>query len=216
MDKTAQSFVEHELMIIFASISPVWIVLGVIVAVGFFLLLWIIGLYNGLVKARNRFRNAFAQIDVQLKRRHDLIPNLVETAKGYMSHERETLEAVIAARNVARDARSGVRADDAGSMQALMSAEGGLGATLGRLMMVSEEYPELKADKQMSELTEELTHTENKVSFARQAYNDTVTSYNDMREVFPTNIFAGMFNFTPAVLFEVSSDAEREAVEVKF
>lgn len=189
------------------------IVLAVIVVV---LVFWVIGAYNGLVKLRNQFKNAFAQIDVQLKRRHDLIPNLVETAKKYMSHERDTLEAVIAARNVAEGARKGVSPDDEGGMSALMAAEGGLGASLGRLFAVSEAYPDLKANQNMMQLTEELTSTENKVGFSRQAYNDSVTQYNTKRETFPTNVIAGMFNFHEAVLFEITDPTEREGVKVSF
>jgi LemA protein len=188
------------------------IVLGLVVLV----LLWLVAQYNGLVKLRNRFRNAFAQIDVQLKRRHDLIPNLVETAKGYLKHERETLEAVIQARNKAEEIRAGVKPDDAGGMKRLMEAEGGLGGVLGRLFALSEAYPDLKANQTMMQLTEELTSTENKVSFARQAYNDAVTTYNTKRESFPTNLIAGTFNFGPAVLFEVAEPGEREAVKVEF
>lgn len=192
------------------------IVVGVLVALVVVLAIWAIGIYNKLVTGRNRYKKAFADIDVQLKRRHDLIPNLVETAKGFMSHEKETLEAVISARNIARDARQGADTTSSQSMAGLAQAESGLGGALGRLMMVSEAYPELKADQQMNELMEELTHTENKVSFSRQAYNHAVTDYNDMREVFPNSIFSGMFNFLPAVLFEVADEKDREAVEVKF
>lgn len=192
------------------------IILGIILVVVIVLAMWCVGLYNKLVTSRNRYKKAFADIDVQLKRRHDLIPNLVETAKGYMAHESETLEAVIAARNMANDARKGADAGDSSSMASLAEAESGLGGALSRLMMVTESYPDLKADRQMSELSEELTHTENKVSFSRQAYNGAVTDYNDYRETFPTNIFANMFNFTAAVLFEVTDDSEREAVKVEF
>src|SRR4051794_39373926 len=170
-----------------------WIFLGVIVA----LIAWAAAIYNGLVALRNRFKNAFAQIDVQLKRRYDLIPNLVETAKGYMKHERETLEAVIAARNTAYAASKNAAANpaDAAAMKGLLNAESGLGGALSRLMVVSEQYPDLKANQNMMQLTEELTSTENKISFARQAYNDSVTGYNTAREKFPTNVIAGMFNF---------------------
>ncbi len=198
---------------ILSGLGLVLVVAAVLVAG---VLLWLAGAYNGLVKLRNRYRNAFAQIDVQLKRRHDLIPNLVETAKGYMKHERETLEAVIAARNAAESARSGISPDDAGRMQSLMAAESGLGSVLGRLFALSEAYPELKANQNMMQLSEELTSTENKVSFARQAYNDAVTTYNTKIESFPTNLIAGAFNFTRAVLFEVATAEERERVEVKF
>jgi LemA protein len=196
--------------------SAIIIIVLVVVVVLVVGLLWLMAQYNGLVKLRNRYRNAFAQIDVQLKRRHDLIPNLVETAKGYMKHERETLEAVIQARNAAESARQGVSPDNAAQMGALMSAESGLGSVLGRLFALSEAYPDLKANQNMMQLSEELTSTENKVSFSRQAYNDSVTVYNTKREVFPTNLIAGSFNFGPATLFEVSTPEERERVDVKF
>jgi len=178
----------------------------------------VIGIYNGLVVLRNRFKNAFSQIDVQLKRRYDLIPNLVETAKGYLKHERETLEAVIAARNSAREAGSRAAANpgDPASMQALAGAESGLTGALGRLFAVSEAYPDLKANQNMMQLTEELTSTENKISFARQAYNDSVMAYNTKRESFPDNIVAGMFNFGPAELFQIENAAEKEAPKVSF
>jgi LemA protein len=194
-------------------------VLGItigLVAVLVLVLLWLMSQYNGLVKLRNRYRNAFAQIDVQLKRRYDLIPNLVETAKGFMKHERETLEAVIQARNTAASAREGASPDNPEQMGALMAAEGGLGSALGRMFALSEAYPDLKSNQNMMQLSEELTSTENKVSFSRQAYNDSVTVYNTKREVFPTNLIAGSFNFGPATLFEVSSPEERERVDVKF
>ena len=187
-----------------------------IVAVALIVGLWVMGMYNSLVTLRNRYRNAFAQIDVQLKRRYDLIPNLVETAKGFMKHERETLEAVIQARNMASDARAGASTEDAASMTALMAAEGGLGNSLGRLFALSEAYPDLKSNTNMMQLTEELTSTENKVSFSRQAYNDAVTVYNTKREVFPANMIAGMFKFVEASLFEVSNESEREAIKVEF
>lgn len=179
---------------------------------------WLIGAYNGLVTLRNRFKNAFAQIDVQLKRRYDLIPNLVETAKGYLKHERETLEAVIAARNTAYAASKAAAANpaDATAMKGLLGAEAGLAGALSRLMVVSEAYPDLKANQNMMQLTEELTSTENKISFARQAYNDAVTVYNTTRERFPTNLIAGLFNFAEAALFQVENAAERDAPKVKF
>lgn len=182
------------------------------------LFLWVVGAYNSLVTLRNRFKNAFAQIDVQLKRRYDLIPNLVETAKGYLKHERETLEAVIRARNVAAAAAQAAAANpaDAGAVRGLLGAEAGLAGALSRLLVVSEAYPDLKANQNMMQLTEELTSTENKISFARQAYNDAVTAYNIRREVFPTNLVAGMFNFAEAQLFQVESAAERQAPQVKF
>lgn len=198
--------------------SALVIILGGLVLLAVLLALFAIGEYNGLVTLRNRYQNAWAQIDVQLKRRYDLIPNLVETAKGYLSHERETLEAVIAARNQA--AKAGVAAaahpGDPGSVGPLLSAEAGLTGALGRLFAVAEAYPNLKADQNMQRLMEELTSTENKVGFARQAYNDSVMAYNTRREVFPSNIIAGVFNFAPAQLFTVENPAEREAPKVSF
>ncbi len=188
------------------------VILGVVVLMAFYG----IGQYNGLVKLRNRFRNAFAQIDVQLKRRHDLIPNLVETAKAYLSHEKDTLEAVIKARNAAEAAREGLSPDNAAGMEKLMAAEGGLGSVMGRLFALSESYPDLKANENMKQLSEELTSTENKVAYARQGYNDSVMVYNTKREVFPSNIIAGMFNFNVGVLFEVTDESEREVVKVDF
>jgi len=190
------------------------VLLGILVV----LIIWLVGMYNGLVLLRNRFKNAFAQIDVQLKRRYDLIPNLVETAKGYMKHESETLEAVIQARNQAASAGKAAAANpgDSGAMAGLLGAEGMLTGALGKLFALSEAYPDLKANQNMMQLTEELTSTENKISFARQAYNDAVTLYNTKREVFPSNIVAGMFNFNPAVLFEVTDDAVKEAPKVSF
>jgi len=190
-----------------------WIIVAVVAVVLVFI---IAGMYNGLVALRNRFKNAFAQIDVQLKRRYDLIPNLVETAKGYMAHERETLEAVVKARNIAANAEGKVDAANPDSMKALLGAESSLRQSLGQLMVVVERYPDLKADKTMLGLMEELTSTENKVSFARQAYNDAVMVYNTKREVFPSNIIANMFGFLSAQLFEVVDPTEREAVKVKF
>lgn len=176
------------------------------------------GMYNGLVMLRNRFKNAFAQIDVQLKRRYDLIPNLVETAKGYMKHESQTLEAVIQARNQAVSAGKSAAQNpgDAAAMGGLMGAEGALSGALGRLFALSESYPDLKANQNMMQLTEELTTTENKISFARQAYNDAVTTYNTKREIFPTNIIANMFNFSAATLFEIEDAVQREAPKVSF
>lgn len=180
--------------------------------------LWLAGLYNGLVTLRNRFKNAFAQIDVQLKRRYDLIPNLVETAKGYLKHERETLEAVIQARNIASSAAARVAADpaDASALKQLAGAESGLAGALSRLMVVSEAYPELKANQNMLRLSEELTSTENKIAFARQAFNDAVMTYNTRRETFPTVIFAGAFGFQAAELFAVENPSERVAPKVQF
>ncbi len=179
---------------------------------------FVVGLYNGLVKKRNLYRNQFSQIDVQLKRRHDLIPNLVETAKSYMEHERETLEAVIKARNAAESARSSASPDPGSgeSVAALAAAESGLGGTLGRLFALSENYPELRSNQNMLQLQEELTSTESRVAFARQGYNDAVMAFNNKLETFPSNIVAGMFNFVQATLFEVSDDSERDVVEVKF
>jgi LemA protein len=176
------------------------------------------GIYNGLVRARNSYKNAFAQIDVQLKRRYDLIPNLVETAKAYLKHERETLEAVIAARQVASDARASAAAHpgEAGAMKGLAAAEGGLGAVMGRLFALSEAYPELRSNENMKQLQEELASTENKVAFARQAYNDAVMHYNNRRETFPSSIVAGAFKFPPATMFEVEGDAVAEPVKVDF
>lgn len=195
---------------------PALIILGVIVLIVLVIGFWVMGMYNGLVKLRNRYRNAFAQIDVQLKRRHDLIPNLVETAKGFMSHERETLEAVIQARNMASSARQDANTEDASSMTALMAAEGGLGGALGKLFALSEAYPDLKSNANMMQLSEELTSTENKVAFSRQAYNDAVTEYNTKTEVFPSSMIAGTFNFNQASLFEVADESERESVKVEF
>ena len=193
---------------------PSLVILGLVVVLG----LIVAGMYNRLVALKNRFQNAFAQIDVQLKRRHDLIPNLVETAKGYLRHERETLEAVIAARSGAETARKAAAAEpgDPAAMRELQRAEGQLGATLGRLFALAEAYPDLKANQTMSQLMEELTSTENRIAFARQAYNDSVMQYNTARESFPTNIIAGMFNFGPAELFEIEEPAQREAPQVSF
>ena len=198
--------------------SAVLIVLGVLLLVAIVLGLWVAGVYNSLVTLRNRFKNAFAQIDVQLKRRYDLIPNLVEVAKGYMKHESTTLEAVIKARNVAYAASQAAAANpaDAGAMKNLLGAESGLAGAMSRLMVVSEQYPDLKANKNMMQLTEEMTSTENKISFARQAYNDSVMVYNTTRESFPTNVLAGMFNFAEAQLFQIDNAAERAAPQVKF
>ena len=195
------------------------ITVGVMALVAFVLVVWVVGLYNGLVVLRNRFKNAFSQIDVQLRRRYDLIPNLVETAKGYMAHERETLTAVTEARNIAAKAASALASapGDASAAAAFAKAETGLAGVLSRLMAVVERYPELKADKHMSQVMEELSSTENRIAFARQAYNDAVTEYNTKREVFPTSIVAGIFNFAPATLLEsTDSAAQREAPQVKF
>lgn len=194
------------------------IALIVVGAVVVLFLMYAIGVYNNLVGLRNRYKNAFAQIDVQLKRRYDLIPNLVETAKGYMKHERETLEAVIKARNTALSAGQQAAANpgDPKSMQGLSSAETALAGTMTRFFGLMESYPDLKANQNMLALQEELTSTENKISFARQAYNDSVTTYNTAREVFPANIVAGFGGFGPAELFEVSASEQREPVKVQF
>jgi len=191
-----------------------WIVLIVIVL----LVLFVVGLYNGLVTARNGYKNAFAQIDVQLTRRHDLIPNLVETAKGYLTHERQTLEAVITARNAAVAGLKAASANpgDAAAIQQLAGAEGALSGALGRLFALAEAYPDLKANRNMMQLSEELTSTENKVSFARQAFNDAVMGYNNKREVFPGSVIAGMFSFMPAQLLEIESPEKREVPKVSF
>jgi LemA protein len=184
----------------------------------FFLVVFVISAYNKLVALRNRYKNAFSQIDVQLKRRYDLIPNLVETAKGYLQHERGTLEAVIAARNAASaaSARAAQNPGDAAAMKQLAGAEGALTGMLTRFFALAEAYPDLKANQTMARLMEELTSTENKVAFARQAYNDSVMTYNTARESFPTNFVAGPFNFAPAELFEIDVPAQREAPKVSF
>ena len=195
-----------------AAITILAVLAGLVLVVAF----WVIGIYNGLVKLRNLYRNAFAQIDVQLKRRYDLIPNLVETAKSFMKHEKETLEGVIEARNMASSARQSANTEDASSMGALMAAEGGLGGALGRLFALSEAYPDLKSNANMMQVSEELTTTENKIAFSRQAYNDAVTQYNTQTEVFPSSLIAGIFNFGTATLFEVTEESEREAVKVEF
>ena len=193
---------------------PLLVILALIVIV----VLYFVGTYNGLVTARNAFKNAFAQIDVQLTRRYDLIPNLVETVKGYIKHERETLEAVIKARNSAVTGLKAAAANpaDAGAVAQLQGAEAQLGSALGRLFALSEAYPDLKANQNMMQLSEELTSTENKVAFARQAYNDAVMSYNNAREVFPGSIVAGMFNFAPAQMLEAAKPEAREAPKVSF
>ena len=191
-----------------------WTILIILVGA----VLFAISIYNRLVSGRNRFKNAFAQIDVQLTRRHDLIPNLVETAKGYMKHERETLEAVINARNTAVAGLKAAAADpsDPEAMKKLAQAEQGLSGALGRLFALSEAYPDLKANENMMQLSEELTTTENKVAFSRQAYNDSVMTYNTLRESFPNNFFAGWFNFRPAELLEIEDEAKREVPKVSF
>jgi LemA protein len=191
-----------------------WIVFGVLIAIAFFF----VSIYNRLVGGRNAYKNAFAQIDVQLTRRHDLIPNLVETAKGYIKHERETLEAVIAARNSAVSGlkRAAANPGDPASVQQLAGAEAQLNGALSRLFAVAEAYPDLKANQNMMQLSEELTSTENKVAFARQAFNDAVMNYNNQREIFPNSIVAGMFMFTPAQLLEIESPEKRAVPQVKF
>jgi len=197
--------------------SPGVITLLVILGIVLLLVFWLIAVYNGLVVSRNRFKNAFAQIDVQLNRRYDLIPNLVEAVKGYMSHERETLEAVIKARNSAFAAAQKAAADpgNAGAMKELNQAEGQLGGVLGRLFALSEAYPDLKANQNMLALQEELTSTENKISFARQAFNDSANAYNNQRQVFPAVMVANMMGFTPAELLQ-AEEAAREAPKVSF
>ena len=191
-----------------------WIALGVVALI----VVFVIVLYNKLVTLRNRYQNAYSQIDVQLKRRYDLIPNLVEVAKGYMAHERETLEAVIQARNGAQqaNARAASQPGDPTAMAGLAGAEALLTGSLGKLFALQERYPELKADGQMKALQEELTSTENRIAFSRQAYNDAVTAYNTQREVFPSSMVAGTFNFQRAALLELTSPAEREAPRVSF
>ena len=197
--------------------SPGVITLLVILGILLFFVFWLIAVYNGLVVSRNRFKNAFAQIDVQLKRRYDLIPNLVEAVKGYMAHERETLEAVIKARNSAFTASQKVAADPSnpGAVKELNQAESQLGGALGRLFALSEAYPDLKANQNMLALQEELTSTENKISFARQAFNDAATAYNNQRQVFPAVLVANTLGFTPAELLQ-AEEAAREAPKVSF
>jgi LemA protein len=193
------------------------ILLVIVIALAF----WAVGIYNGLITSRNGYKNAFAQIDVQLQRRFDLIPNLVETAKGYLKHERETLEAVIAARGAAVAGLSAAKASpgDPAAMAELAASQGALNGALGRLLAVSEAYPDLKANQNMMQLTEELTSTENKVAFARQAFNDAVMAFNNKREVFPSSMVAGMFGFAPAALLEIPAEKQaqvREAPKVQF
>jgi len=194
--------------------TALMVVLGVII----FLILYIVIIYNRLVKLKNRFKNAFAQIDVQLRRRYDLIPNLVETAKGYLKHEKETLENVIAARNQALSAMKQASAspDNAGAVKALMGAEATLGGALLNFNALNEAYPELKADQTIAQLSEELASTENRVGFARQAYNDEVMVYNTQRETFPDTMFTGMMGFKEAALFEVKNPEVKERVNVSF
>jgi len=193
---------------------------GLIIAIAVVLViaLFVGGIYNSLVTLRNRFKNAFAQIDVQLKRRYDLIPNLVETAKSYMKHERETLEAVVNARNQAAAAGKAAAANpgNPAAMQQLLGAEGALAGAMSKMMLVVEQYPDLKANQTMSQLMEELTSTENKVAFSRQAYNDAVMHYNTAREKFPAVLLSGALGFQPAALFEITDEQERVAPKVSF
>jgi LemA protein len=195
-------------------VKSLLVILAIIAAAVF----WAIGIYNRLINERNRVRNAFAQIDVQLTRRYDLIPNLVEAVKGYMKHERETLEAVINARNAARSSLDAAKADpaNADAIKKLGASEGALGAVLGRLFALSEAYPDLKANQNMMQFQEELASTENKVAFARQAFNDSVLSYNNSAENFPNKIIAGMFRFELASFLEIESEEKREVPDVSF
>jgi LemA protein len=192
--------------------------IGAVILIGVFVIMFVVGGYNALVTLRNRYKNAYAQIDVQLKRRYDLIPNLVETAKGYLQHERGTLEAVITARNAAVSAntRAAQNPGDASAMKEISSAESTLSGVMGRLFALAEAYPNLKANTTMMSLMEELISTENKISFARQAYNDAVMTYNTRREVFPTNFIASTFNFGPAELFVIEKPEQKEAPKVAF
>lgn len=194
--------------------SAGWVILGLIAA----LVIYLIAIYNGLVALRNRVKNAFSQIDVQLQRRYDLIPNLVETAKGYLKHERETLEAVINARNQAKAAAGKAEQDptDAGAIRELAGAETLLGAAMGRFFALAEAYPDLKANQNMMQLTEELSSTENRIAFARQAYNDAVMTYNTKCESFPDNLVAGKFGFKQSELLEMEDKEARKAVKVSF
>lgn len=188
-------------------------------ALALLVLFWGVGAYNRLISLRNQIKNAFAQIDVQLKRRYDLIPNLVETAKGYIKHERETLEAVIAARTraVAANAKAAGDPTDGAAIQSMVAAEGMLTSTLGKLFALSEAYPDLKANQNMMQLTEELTSTENRIAFSRQAYNDGVMRYNVAREQFPSSVIAGMFAFKHAEQLEsTEAPEERKPVKVSF
>ena len=190
------------------------VILGLLIFGAFFL----VGIYNGLVSLRNRYRNGFAQVDVQLKRRYDLIPNLIETAKGYMAHERGTLEAVVAARAKATQANAKFSANpnDPAAMRQMAQAESGLTGALSRLLVISENYPQLKADSTMNNLMEELTSTENRIAFSRQAYNDAILEYNNSREVFPNVLLANTFGFAAAEFFKIEADVERVAPKVSF
>ena len=196
------------------------VILLILLAIFVVAALWGVGVYNGLITSRNGYKNAFAQIDVQLQRRFDLIPNLVETAKGYLKHERETLDAVISARSAAQSGLAAAKANpgDPEAMATLAAAQGQLNAGLGRLLAIAEAYPDLKANQNMMQLTEELSSTENRVAFARQAYNDAVMAYNNKREVFPSSVVAGAFNFAPAALLDIPADKAqvREAPKVQF
>ena len=194
------------------------IALYVLVAIGLIAIFSLISIYNRLISLRNQYKNNFSQIDVQLKRRYDLIPNLVETARAYMKHEKETLENVIRARNMALTATKDIAGNpqNAQAMKQLVQAEGSLAGGLGRLLALAENYPDLKANQNMMQLTEELTTTENKISFARQAFNDSVMDYNPTSEVFPNNVIAGMFGFRPAQLFEIQDSKVKEAPKVSF
>ncbi|MCB0326573.1 MAG: LemA family protein [Bdellovibrionales bacterium] len=194
------------------------IALGIFLALVLITIIFTIAVYNRLIALRNQFKNAFSQIDVQLKRRHDLIPNLVETAKAYMEHEKETLEAVIAARNIASQAQAQASKNptDASAVQKLIKAESSLGGMMGRLFAVVEKYPELKANQNLMQLAEEISSTENKISFARQAYNDVVMTYNNRREVFPNNMVAGLFSFRRGQMFEIEDPASKEVPKVSF
>jgi LemA protein len=194
------------------------VVLGIVVLITLVVGGMVVGIYNQLVTLRNEFKNQFAQIDVQLKRRHDLIPNLVETAKGYMAHERGTLDEVTAARNNASAVRQKAAADptDPKAVPQVAAAEGALTQSLGRLFAVAEAYPDLKANQTMLQLQGELTDTENRISFSRQSYNESVRNYNTQREIFPNSLIASMFNFAPATLFEITDSGEREAPKVSF
>lgn len=192
-----------------------WIIVLIIVVL---IVVYLVGVYNGLVRSRNGYKNAFAQIDVQLTRRHDLIPNLVETAKGYLKHERETLEAVVQARNAAMSGLAGAKANpgDPEAMKKLSGTENMLSQTLGHLFALSEAYPDLKANQNMMQLSEELTSTENRIAFARQAYNDAVMGYNNRREVFPNTLIAGNFGFKPAQQLELEDPAAKQTPKVSF
>ena len=195
----------------------IWMIAAAVV-ISTFVVLLLIGIYNRLVQLRNRFENAYSQIDVQLKRRYDLIPNLVETAKGYLKHERETLEAVIAARNqaVSANEKAAANPSDAAAMQTMIGAEAALGGTIGRLFALMESYPDLKANENMLSVQEELSSTENRIAFARQAYNDSVMSYNTRCESFPDVLLAGICGFQEAVYWLIEESAERETPQVSF